>query len=110
MNKAKPEVKITLDRERTIRFDLNAMASFEEATGKNILNGTFSGSGMSARDIRAMLWACLLHEDSTLTLEQVGALITVENMTDVAARLTEAFEVSMPERKGESAPLAEPTG
>lgn len=95
MNKARPEVKIRLDKERTIRFDLNAMCEFERITGKNIFANALNN--LSAQEVRAMLWACLAGEDPTLTLEQVGKLITLDNMNDIAEKLSEAFNVAMPE-------------
>jgi len=101
MNKARPDIKIDLDRERSMCLDLNAMCEFEKVTGKSLTDGSFSGTNMSASDIRAMLWACLLGDDSELTLEQVGSLISVENIADVAMKLNKAFEVAVPraERK-----------
>lgn len=108
VNKANPRVKITLDKERILKFDLNAMVAFEEATGKSLMDGTFESSKMSIRDLRAMLFACLLHEDDALTEKQVGSLITPDNMLEVASKLNDAFEVAMPESEGkETPPLAE---
>lgn len=102
MNKARPDVKIMLDRERTLRLDLNAMISYEDATKKSLFDGSFQGANFSAKDMRAMLWACLLHDDPTLTLEIVGSLISVDNMTDVASKLNETFEVAVPKAKRKS--------
>lgn len=99
-NKAKPGVKIILDKERTLKLDLNAMVAFEEASGKNLLDGSFQSSSMSPKDLRTMLWACLVHEDDALTEKQVGSWITVSNMVEIASKLNEAFEVAMPESEG----------
>ena len=98
--KTNPGVKITLDKERTLKLDLNAMVSFEEATGKSLMSGTFKSSKMTPRQLRAMLWACLKHEDADLTEEQVGSWITVSNLMEVTGKLNEAFEVAMPEGEG----------
>jgi len=107
VNKAKPEVKIILDKERTLKFDLNSMVAFEEATGKSLMDGTFDSNKMSIRDLRAMLWACLIHEDDALTEKHVGSLITPDNMLEITLKLNEAFEVAMPESEGkEKPPLA----
>lgn len=106
-NKVNPGVKITLDKERTLKLDLNAMVSFEEATGVSLMRGTFKSSKMSPRELRAMLWACLLHEDEALTEQQVGSWITVGNLMEITGKLNEAFEVSMPESEGKQpVPLA----
>ena len=96
VNKAKPEVIITLDRERRMVFDLNAMVKYEEISGKNIFDG-FDKNSMSAKDIRDMLWVCLLEDDPELTPEQLGKMIHPGNMADIQASLNLAFEAAAPE-------------
>jgi len=103
MSKIKPEIKITFDKERTLKLDLNAMVSFEEATGKSLFDFK-EGEKLNARYLRAMLWACLLHEDEALTEKQVGAWISTENMSTINARLEEVSSASMPEHEGEEEP------
>lgn len=104
-NKAKSLVEITLDKVRHLKLDLNAMAEFEEATGKSLMDGKF-GKNMTPKDLRAMLWACLLHEDEKVTLKQVGSWVSVSNLLEVSGKLNEAFEVAMPEEKKQPVPLA----
>ena len=95
-------VEVVLDKPRKLLLDMNAMASFEEQTGKNFFE--FS-SGLvkeriSAKDLRAFLWCALVHEDSGLTVEQVGSMIRADNMVEVQRRLAEAQSVNLPESKG----------
>jgi len=98
-SKIRPEVTIELGgRERHLRFDLNAMAAFEEAAGKSILSGIETGK-LGARDLRALIWACLLHEEETLTLKEIGTWITPDNMNEVAGKFAEAFGAAMPDVK-----------
>ncbi len=97
-------VTIQLDRERHLQFDLNAMATFEELTGKSLFKGGSSGD-MTAKDCRALLYAGLKHEDKDLTLEQVGAMITLDNMPDIAEVLAKAWTKANEEGTG---PLSEP--
>ena len=104
-DKVRPEVPIVLDKERHLLMDLNAMVSFEEATGKNIMQGIEPDS-MTAGDLRALLWACLLHEDGTLKIEDVGKMIHTGNMGELSEKIAQAWEVASPEG-GESRPLAE---
>ncbi|AMU86679.1 hypothetical protein [Dehalococcoides mccartyi] len=92
-------IPITLDKVRNLRLDLNAMVLFEEATGKSVFK---IGADMSARDIRALLWACLRHEDKNLTVEAVGQMVTPENIPDLSAQLIEAFNTAMPEPESET--------
>lgn len=89
---------ITLDKLRNLRLDLNAMALFEEATGKSVFK---IGSDMSARDLRALLWACLRYEDKNLTLESVGGMVTPQNLAEINTRLVAAFTAAMPEVESE---------
>ena len=111
MNKAKPVIKIMLDKERTLKLDLNAMVAFEEAIGRSLFDFG-KGEKLDARCLRALLWACLLHEDETLTEKQVGAWISTDNMAAIDAKLEEVSSASMPEPKaGQDSPLPEsPTG
>jgi hypothetical protein len=108
-SKINPSVPIELGgKERHLLLDLNAMVAFEEATGKNILSGL--SAKMGASELRALLYACLRHEDEKLTLKEVGAWITTENMGEVARQITAAWTAAMPEKaegdKREKTPLA----
>lgn len=96
MNKTKPIVAITLDKERHLLMNLNAMVAFEEETGKNIMQGLAPDS-LTAKDFRALLWACLLHEDPELKVEDVGGMIHAGNMAELAEKIAEAWEVASPE-------------
>lgn len=84
MGKAVPEVKINLDKERTMRLDLNALETFEETAGKELKD--FKGS---IKDIKAMVWSSLMHEDAELTLDQVGKLVHLGNLDAVTSAIEE---------------------
>jgi hypothetical protein len=89
-------VKITLDRERTLRYDFNAMCLIEERTGINLLNEDL-GRHLSAKVLRIALWAMLLHEDPSLTLEQVGTMLHPGSMDAVNAAIPQAVLFALPE-------------
>lgn len=61
-------------RKRSLRYDLNALADFEQETGMGF------AQLMNTRAIfataRALLWAGLKHEDRGLTVEAVGTLLS----------------------------------
>lgn len=106
IKRVRPAVPVPIGgKERHLKLDLNAMASFEEATGKSVF--ALDVSQLGAKDLRALLWACLLHEDKKLTPEEVGSWITLENMQDVAAGISAAFAAAMP-AKPESADASPP--
>ncbi len=103
-------VKIMLDKERTMLLDLNGMVAFEEVTGRSLLKG-LRFSDLTSKDVRALLWACLIHEDKDLTLEQIGKMITMQNYNDVFENINEAMSAALPDQEeagdGAADPLTE---
>lgn len=86
--------KIVLDKERNLRLDLNAMKKFHELTNRNLLSGGLAG--VTPGELISFLWCCLIHEDPALTQEQVGGMVTIDNISVV----TEAVLV-LSGKKGE---------
>jgi hypothetical protein len=93
------KVHLRLDRERTLIISFNALCLAEEITGINFLMGEFTFS--SVRVMRALVWAGLIHEDPSLTLEQVGDLIEQRGASEVARVIIDAFAAAMPKSKVE---------
>lgn len=89
-NTKRGKVKITLDKERNIYFDLNALVRLEEL-GVDVAT---LGNGVKMSQIRAILFAGLMHEDKELTLEEVGALVTMENMSEVSEAIGKAMQAN----------------
>ena len=81
----KKTVSITLDRERQLKLDLNAMSEFEELTGKSLF--TIGEALGQARYIRAMLFACMKSAKEEITLDKVGELIDMDNFEYLHSRL-----------------------
>lgn len=92
-----PRATITLDHERTLRMDLNALADFERVSGKSVMRGGFDLANLGISDIRCLLWACLVQEDESLSERQVGAMLHVGNLTLITDALTQLFGEAMPE-------------
>ena len=78
-----------LDKERELKFDLNALESVEELTGTTLEEATKS---MSMKMLKILLYSGLKHEDEELTLEYVGSLVTLQNMKEVSEALTNCFK------------------
>lgn len=85
------DVLINLDKPRKMKLDLNAMAAYEEATGKSAFD---IGKNISATNIRALLWASLIHEDDTLTIKDVGAMINTSNMQEISSKINQLVTTS----------------
>lgn len=95
------EVAITLDKKRTLRYDLNAFAELEElgmGTSGEVMEVLQDGS---MKAMRGLLWAGLIHEDPELTLQQVGFWVTMDNLEDVSQKVTEAITGSLPDADAE---------
>ena len=79
----KQGVTITLDKPRTLRYGLNALAKVEDLTGKSIMSLDLNNVGI--KDLLAIIYAGLCHEDKSLTVTKVGDLIDeYSNITDKA--------------------------
>ena len=60
-------------RSRNLRYDINALADFEQLTGMGF--GQLMSMKAMFATCRALLYAGLKHEDRTLTVERVGDLV-----------------------------------
>lgn len=74
-SKVKQYVGITLDRERTFHYDLNALADLEAELGRSAIEVFTPGAKIGFRELRALLWAGLRHEDPELSVTAAGKLI-----------------------------------
>jgi hypothetical protein len=64
-----------LDKERKIRFDLNAVSEYEDFARRSIIDVVFVAPSLTLGDVRALLWAGLKWEEPRLTRERVGLLM-----------------------------------
>jgi hypothetical protein len=85
-----------------MRMDLNALSDFERVSGKSIMNGGLDLGNMQVADVRALLWACLVQTDESLTEREVGAMLHVGNLGEVTQALTSLVRGAMPEEKADA--------
>lgn len=89
----KTGVTIVLDRPRTLRYGMNALAKIEDITGKSMMS--LDLDNVCIKDLLAIVYAGLYHEDKKLTLEQVGDLIDeYSDISTIAEKLAEALTVA----------------
>ena len=94
-------VPIVLDKERHFRLTMNSLIKFQEVTGKDLVTGSDTTKlNLNLADLRALMWACLIHEDKGLTLEQVGDMIDLQDIDRVSQALAEALQASLPQKEG----------
>jgi len=89
-------IKVTLDKERHLLYDINAFATLEEEYGSidAALDALAKGK---IKALRALLWAGLLHEDESLTVKDVGKFLTLADLQQVAEAVNEALTQAMPQ-------------
>lgn len=95
MSLPRVKVPLRLDRDRIIVLSFNALCRAEEVTGCNFLMGEVTFS--SIRVMRALVWAGLLYEDPTLTLEAVGDMIEEAGADKVSLAIIAAYAKAMPD-------------
>lgn len=91
----RPKVYIELDKPRAIEYRLRAFARMEEKYG-NVDAAMKAMEGGSIEAISFMLWCGLVHEDPTLTLEQVQDMVDIRDMEYVANKMGEVMSTDMP--------------
>lgn len=89
-------IKITLDKDRSILFDLNAFCEVEDEYG-SLDKGMEALLSGSIKAVRFFLFAAMKHEDDELTAKEVGKLVTLKNIDYVRDILNKAMEESLPE-------------
>jgi hypothetical protein len=98
----KKGVTIILDKPRTIRYGMNALAKIEDITGKSII--TLDLNKVGIKDLLVIIYAGLYHEDNELTIEKVGDLIDeYSNLNDMAEKIGEALTLAFGNGKTQQA-------
>jgi hypothetical protein len=98
----KKSFPVKLDKQRKLRFTFNAFCELEEVMDRPL---TELQNGFKMKDLRALLWAGLLHEEPEMTIEQAGDLIDeAESIEVVAEAVSKAIEAAMGAKKQEEEP------
>lgn len=89
-------IYIELDKKRQLKFTLNAMAELEDKYGTidEAMKKLDSGS---MKAIRFMLWAGLMHEDDALTETQVGDMLEMQDLQEIAEKLNKTMGIDLPD-------------
>lgn len=93
------EVRINLDKQRTLRFDMNAFIELEEVYGN--INKAFEDMKKGKiKALRAFLYAGLKHEDESLTVQGIGRMIGASDFDSLADQIIASIDESLPEDDG----------
>jgi hypothetical protein len=95
-------VPIELDKTRNLVFDNEAMIQIEEhIPGESTFDPKFWAT-ISAKKARVILWAGLLYEDPSLTLDQVKGMLKGKNFAPIIKQILVAWGWSQPEPEEDS--------
>lgn len=83
---------------RHLRYDFNALVALEDVLGIPISDiGNIMAGSVKLSDLRAIVWAGLLHEDKSLTPEAVGDKLELSQIVYIGDKVREAFEAAFPD-------------
>ena len=93
-----------------VRFSWNAAAEYEEAAGKPLSDALFdiARERLSARSLRAMLWAGLQEHHQDVTLKEAGRLIDKMGRKEAQRVMGVALRYFFPELEPSESPGADP--
>lgn len=82
-------------RTAVLRYDMNAICELEEAIGGPVTTLLSDAKRLGFREIRALVWAGMLHGEPTNTLAKVGAWIDAARFADIAKVAAEALSAAL---------------
>lgn len=83
---------------RQLRYDFNALVALEDELKISVMDlGSLLSGAVKLKDLRAILWAGLIHADQSLTPVDVGKMIGgVSEMAALGAAVKQAIEAALP--------------
>lgn len=86
-------ITINLDKPRTLRYGINALAKIEDLTNKPLVKLDLKNVGI--KDLLIITYAGLCHEDNNLTIEKVGDIIDeYSSLGEIAEKVGEALTLA----------------
>lgn len=84
------------DNEYKLKFDMNTFCELEEVYGD--INQAFEDlQNRKIKAIRALIYSAIKAEDESVTLKEVGRMLTLNDMERLGSAINEALSVAMPE-------------
>lgn len=81
----------------TLCFDINALCALEDGLGVDVSElGDLMGGSVKLKTIRTLLWAGLQHHHAGITETEVGQVMQIADLAEVAQKVSEAFAAAFP--------------
>jgi len=79
-----------------LKFDMNTFCELEEVYGD--INQAFDDlQNRKIKAIRALIYSAIKAEDESVTLKDIGRMLTLNDMEAIGTTINEALNASMPE-------------
>ncbi len=83
-------------KEYELKFDMNTFCELEEIYGD--INKAFEDlENRKIKAIRALIYSAIKAEDESVTLKDVGRMLTLSDMEKLGTAINEALNIAMPE-------------
>lgn len=83
-------------KEYELKFDMNTFCELEEVYGD--INKAFEDlQNRKIKAIRALIYSSIKAEDESVTLKEVGRMLTLNDMERLGTAINEALNMAMPE-------------
>lgn len=84
------------DKDYELKFDMNTFCELEEVYGD--INQAFEDlQNSKIKSIRALIYSAIKAEDESVTLKEVGRMLTLDDMERLGTAINEALIIAMPE-------------
>jgi hypothetical protein len=80
-------------------YDFNALVALEQATGRNLLDGSaWDLTKFNGNDVRSFFWAGLLADHPEITIIDAGKLLDMKTIGPVFEAIGKAWGISLPKK------------
>lgn len=83
--------KVMLDKERTLKYPVFSLIRLQKEHGIKLTDLSDEKKAQDLEVIVALIWAGLIHEDKELTLEDVGNMIDLSDLTDLSTVMADVL-------------------
>lgn len=90
-------IKINIgNKDYELKFDMNTFCELEEVYGD--INKAFEDlQNRKIKAIRALIYSAIKAENESVTLKEVGRMLTLNDMERLGTAINEALNIAMPE-------------
>lgn len=86
------KVEIMLDKKRHLAYPVYALIKLKKEYGIELKDLQDKDKAEDLETILAVVWAGLIHEDKSLTMEELGFMLDITQLPEISQKIAEVFE------------------